>query len=87
MRIKEGFLVRTIGTECVVAAVGEQSRHFNGIIRLNGTAKFLWEQMQQETSEEQLVTALVENYEISEEQAEADVKKFAAQLKEADILA
>lgn len=87
MKIKDGFLVRTVGTECVVAAVGEQSRNFNGIIRLNDTAKFLWEQLQQETTEEQMVSALLESYEITEERAAADVKRFVAQLKEADILA
>lgn len=87
MKIKEGFIVRTVGTENVVAAVGEQSRNFNGIIRLNNTAKFLWELLQQETTEEQLTEVLVANYDISKEQAAADVNKFVGKLKEAGILA
>lgn len=87
MKIKEGFILRTVGTESVVAAVGEQSRNFNGIIRLNGTAKFLWELLQQETTEEKVVEALLERYDITKEQAEADVHKFVGKLKEAGILA
>ena len=87
MKIKDGFILRTVGTECVVAAVGEQSRNFNGIIRLNGTAKFLWEQLQQETTEEKIVDALLESYDIAREQAEADVHRFVGKLKEAGILA
>lgn len=86
MKVKEGFILRTVGTENVVAAVGAQSRKFNGIIRLNATAKFIWEHLQQETNIEELTEALTEAYDITKEQAEKDITAFVEKLKEASIL-
>lgn len=87
MKIKEGFILRSVGSENVVVAVGEQSRKFNGMIRLNNTGKFLWELLQEDRTEEFLADELVANYDIDREQATADVKRFAERLKEAEVLA
>ena len=43
MKIKDGFMLRKVGGQNVVVAVGKASRDFNGIIRLNDTGRFLWE--------------------------------------------
>lgn len=87
MKIKKEFILRSVGAENVVVAVGEQSRNFNGIIRLNETGKFLWEFLQVDVTEEFLADKLTDNYEISKEQAMADVKRFTERLKEAGVLA
>ena len=87
MKIKKEFILRSVGAETVVVAVGEQSRNFNGIIRLNETGKFLWEFLQVDVTEEFLADKLTDNYEISKEQAMADVKRFTERLKEAGVLA
>lgn len=87
MKIKEGFILRSVGSENVVVAVGEQSRKFNGMIRLNNTGKFLWELLQEDRTEEFLTDELVNYYDIDREQAAADVKRFAERLKEAEVLA
>ncbi|MBO5459321.1 MAG: PqqD family protein [Lachnospira sp.] len=87
MKIKEGFILRSVGSENVVVAVGEQSRKFNGMIRLNNTGKFLWELLKEDRTEEFLADELVANYDIDREQATADVKRFAERLKEAEVLA
>ena len=39
MKIKNGFMLRKVGAQNVVVAVGEASRSFNGIIRLNDSGK------------------------------------------------
>lgn len=87
MKIKKDFILRSVGTENVVVAVGEQSRSFNGMIRLNETGKFLWELLQEDRDEEALIDALLESYDINREQAETDVKRFVERLKEAKVLA
>ena len=68
MKIKNGFMLKKVGGQNVVVALGEASRSFNGIIRLNDTVVFLWQKLQQETSEEQLLAALTAEYDIGEEQ-------------------
>ena len=86
MKIKDGFLLRKVGEQNIVVAVGEESRDFNGIIRLNETGRFLWERLQSETSEKNLVSAMLLEYDIDEATAENDTADFIASLREADLL-
>lgn len=87
MKIKSGFILRNVGGQNVVVAVGAASRSFSGIIRLNETGRFLWEQLNAEKTEEELCDALLSEYELSAEQARADVSAFVQKLKEAELLA
>ena len=86
MKIKNGFLLRQVGEQNVVVAVGEESRNFNGIIRLNNTGRYLWEKLQNETSENGLVSAMLTEYDIDEATAKNDIADFLSTLKEADLL-
>lgn len=86
MKIKDGFMLKKVGGQNVVVALGEASRSFNGIIRLNDTGVFLWQKLQQETSEEQLLAALTAEYDIGEEQAKSDIAEFVAALRKATLL-
>ena len=86
MKIKNGFMLRKVGEQNVVVAIGEASRSFNGIIRLNDSGKYLWEKLSDETTEEQLLTDMLNDYEIDEATAKADINRFIDSLKKADIL-
>lgn len=87
MKIKDGFMLRKVGGQNIVVALGEASRSFNGIIRLNDTGVFLWQKLQQETSEEQLLAALTAEYSVDPAQAKADIAEFLSTLKKAALLA
>lgn len=87
MKIKDGFILRKVGGQNVVVALGEASRSFNGIIRLNETGKFLWEQLSGDKTKEQLCSALLSEYDVTEEQAQRDVAEFIDTLKKAALLA
>lgn len=87
MKIKNGFMLRKVGGQNVVVAVGKASLEFNGIIRLNDTGKFLWEQLKNDITEEQLITAMLDAYDIDRETAEKDVAEFVVRLKGANLLA
>ena len=71
MKIKEGFILRKVANENVVMPIGPASSLLNGIIKLNSTG----------AEKADLVTALVEEYGISETQAAADVDAFLAPLE------
>lgn len=86
MKIKKGFIVRQINNDYVVAAVGEQSKNFNGIIRLNQSAKFIWDMLEKGCDKTDIVQALLDNYEIDKEKAEQDTQHFIQKLEEAEIL-
>ena len=86
MKVKNGFILRKVGKQFVVAATGEASRNFNGMIRLNDEAAFAFGQLQGGTTEEELVAALVEKYGGNEEEVRVDVANFLTKLGEADAL-
>ena len=86
MKVKNGFILRKVGKQFVVAATGEASKNFNGMIRLNDEAAFAFELLQKGINEDELVAALLEKYPADEAETRADVANFLAKLKEADAL-
>ena len=50
MKIKNGFVIRSVGGENVVVPVGEMSKQFHGMINLNETGAFLWRFFSEEHS-------------------------------------
>lgn len=86
MKRLDGFVTREIGGKLVAVAVGERTKTFNGMITLNSTAALLWEALETEQTEDNLVKALVEKFEVSEEKARRDVKSFLEKLEKAGLL-
>lgn len=86
MKIKKGFLLRTVGDQNIVFAAGKAAKEFNGIIRLNETGRFLWELLQTDRTEENLTQALTDEYEVGDADAARDVSAFLAELRGAGIL-
>ena len=77
MKIKEGFILRTICGEHVVVGEGLAQVNFNKLLSLNETAAFLWKEIQgREFTKEDLVELLLENYEVSREVAAKDIDKL-----------
>lgn len=77
MKIKEGFILRTICGEHVVVGEGLTQVNFNKMLSLNESAAYLWKQVQgKEFSKEDMVQFLLDQYEVSPEQAAADVDKL-----------
>ena len=86
MKIRNGFILRKVGEQNVVVAVGEASRSFNGIIRLNESGRYLWEKLQSGTTEQELLQAMLNDFDIDESTASKDISAFIAKLEEAGLL-
>ncbi|CVI70670.1 Coenzyme PQQ synthesis protein D (PqqD) [Clostridiales bacterium CHKCI001] len=86
MRVKEGFILRKIGDQSIVVAIGEASKSFHGMLHLNDTGSFLWEQLEKEKTEEELIQVLLQEYEVSRDQAQQGVEKFLNSLREANCI-
>ncbi|MBR5924644.1 MAG: PqqD family protein [Bacteroidales bacterium] len=77
MKIKDGFILRTICGEHVVVGEGLAQVNFNKLLSLNETAAFLWKEVQgKEFTKEDLVQLLLDNYEVTAEVAGPDVDKL-----------
>ena len=80
MKLKEGFVIREIAGQTVaVPTMGDLD--LDMMITLNGAGAFLWQQLQKETSEEQLVAALLAEYNVDESTARKSVAVFVEKLK------
>lgn len=87
MRIKEGFKMRTLLKEHIVTAEGSGQVDFNKIISLNQSAAFLWENVvDKDFTETDLVNLLLQEYDVTEEVAKADVCNLVQNLKEAGLV-
>ncbi|MBR0247136.1 MAG: PqqD family protein [Bacteroidales bacterium] len=79
MKIKEGFILRTICGEHIVVGEGLAQVNFNKMLSLNESAAYLWKEAEgKEFTQEDLVKLLLDKYEVSQEQAAADVEKLTA---------
>lgn len=86
MKIKKEFVLRKIAGEYILVPVGNTAMEFNGLITLNEVGAFLWEKLQQQIELDQLVDAVLDEYEIDRETAGLDVEEFVENLRKAEIL-
>lgn len=86
MKIKEDFILRKVADSYVVVPVNKQTLDFNGIINLNETGAFLFELLQNGAEKSDLLSKMLDEYEVSEQEASADIDEFILNVKEAGIL-
>lgn len=86
MKLKDGFLLKTVAGSKIVVPIGEASTSFNGVITLSGSAAYLWEKLQIGATEEELLEALLLEYNVERDYAAADLKRFIAKLQSAGML-
>ena len=86
MRIKNGFILRKVGAQYVVAATGEASRSFNGMIRLDESGSYAFGLLKNEITEQELLAAMIQKYPGQEAEIQNALPNFLAKLREADAL-
>ena len=77
----ESFIKRKIGTQFVIVAIGEATKRFNGMISVNETGSFIWDQLAKNITMDELVDAITAEYEVDADTARADAVRFAETLK------
>ena len=80
MKIKNGFIVREVAGSTVVVPL-DPTNTFGNMLKLNGTGKFLWEKLSVDVTLDDLVSALVAEYEIEAVTAKRDTERFLASLR------
>lgn len=84
MKLKESFVTHNTETEHVMISVDAET--FAGLVRSNDTAAFIVEQLKNETTPEQLVSACLERYEVSEDDARKGVEYVLNELRKIGAL-
>lgn len=80
MRTNENYVLREIDEESILIPIGEASEHLNGMIHLTPTAAFIWKEVDNSNSLEEIIQKLMEKYEVTEEIAKRDIYGFLTEL-------
>jgi len=80
--LKSKFVAREVGGELVVVPLTGNIAHMNELFTFNASAKLLWDELKEDSTEESLVQVLLNTYEVNVAVAQADVKKFLARLEQ-----
>ena len=85
MKLKDGFVLGNIAGEHVVLPSGDDL-DLSVMTTLNDTGKFIWEQLETETTVEKIVDAILTEYDISREDATDHVTVFVEKLRSYNFL-
>ncbi len=86
MKLKNGFITHQVGKEQMMVAAGPAAKVFHGLVRSNETAAFIVNCLKKETTEEAIVDAMLEQYEVPRETVSADVHRVVEKLREIGAL-
>lgn len=76
MKILEGFCLRQVLGEKIAVPTGAVAAKLSGIAAMNETGEFIFDLLQTEQTEESLLSSLLAEYEVSEEEARADLREL-----------
>ena len=86
MKIAEGFILRNVVDEWIVMPQGTNIKNFEGAIVLNEVSAFIWKQLENSISREDLLKAILDEFEVNEQEAAADLDEFLGELEERNFL-
>lgn len=76
MKIDKEFVLREIAGDYVLIPTGKTVMEFNGLATINEVGVFLWNKLIDGATEEELLQAVISEYDIDEATAKADIKEF-----------
>jgi len=86
MKIKKELVKRDIAGDTVLVPVGKTVYESNGLFILNEAGAYLWDRLEEAETEQDLLAALLEEYEVDEATARKDVHEFLEKLRELGII-
>ena len=86
MKLKYEFETTELGDEIIAVPVGDNAMEFKGVLNLNATAAAILKLLKEDTTVEQIVLSLLEEYEADKEELTAFVENFVEKLRSEDLL-
>lgn len=87
MKLKYDFVISEVAGKKVAVATGGGLAKFNGFLKMNDTAAFIFELLKNDITEEQIVEKLCENFEgATKEEMAKCVTDFVEELRQAEVL-
>lgn len=86
MKLKPGIIVTEADGEYVAVASGAAGRNFGGMIRMNKTTAFIVEVLKKGATEDEIVRAMCEKYDVDAAVARSGAQKVVATLRGAGLI-
>lgn len=86
MIIKKELLKRDIGGESFLVPLGKTNYESNGLFALTEVGAFIWDILPQADNAEDILRAVLAEYDVDEDTAKADINDFLNKLKDMEIL-
>lgn len=86
MRLKGTFTLREVAGEILVIPVGKTAMELNGMIILNPVSKVIWESLEKGASQDALLEAVTDAFEVEPREAMADILEFLEELRKQNLL-
>lgn len=86
MKRNPDFIVTDVAGSHILVPVGKAAVNFNSIISLNEMGLTVWDMLENETSEDEVLQKILAEYEVTEDRARADVERFIGKLRESGCI-
>ena len=80
MKARSGFILRNLVGEYVLMPVDDNIRSFSGSVLMNELSAFVWEKLQTPVTRDELLTEILDAYEVDAETASADLDQLLEDL-------
>lgn len=86
MRVIEDLIVREIAGEHFLIPTGNAALRIHGMLGLSESGYLMWNKLQSECEVEELVEAILAEYDVERETASEDVRSFLEKMERIGIL-
>lgn len=81
MKTNPEFIARDIAGELVLVPVGTAAKNYGGLVTCNEVGAFIWKKLEGGMTMDELVSAILDEFEIDETTAKSDAEEFVEKLK------
>ena len=86
MKVRDGFVLRNLVGEKMLMPTGDNVANFRGTVLMNELSAFVWEKLQEASSKEELLSEILDVYDIDEETAAADLEGLLNELLQLGVI-
>ena len=86
MRTEKNLILREIAGEYILIPTGSLALKFTGVFAISSLGVSVWKLLEEDKTYEQIVSELLEEYEVDRETLERDVREFLDSLRKKELL-
>ena len=86
MRTEKNMILREIAGEYILIPTGSLALKYTGVFAISSLGVCFWKLLEADKTYEQIITDLLEEYEVDRETLERDVREFLDTLREKELL-